>query len=75
MPYGKHWYAGANPTLKNIDSHRQACSGHQQQRTLQIQRYQKKIAIMDNDITKGDYGIAKNIPIETSESEKTAYVN
>ena len=35
----------------------------------------KNIAIMDNDITKGDYGIAKNIPIETSESEKTAYVN
>ena len=34
-----------------------------------------KIAIMDNKITKGDYDLANKIPIDMSESEKTAYGN
>ena len=34
-----------------------------------------KIAILDNDISKGYYDLSKKIPIEMLESEKTAYVN
>ena len=34
-----------------------------------------KIAILDNYIAKGDYDLANEIPIEMSESEKTAYGN
>ena len=34
-----------------------------------------RIEILDNDITKGDYDIANEIPIEMLESEKTAYGN
>ena len=34
-----------------------------------------KIAIMDNNIAKGDYDLANNIPIEMLESEKTAHGN
>ena len=36
---------------------------------------QMKVAILDNEVTKWDYDIANEIPIEMSESEKTAYVN
>ena len=34
-----------------------------------------KIAILDNEIAKGDYDIANKIPIYMSESEKTTYGN
>ena len=34
-----------------------------------------KIAVMNSDISKGDYDIANKIPIEMSDSEKTAYGN
>ena len=34
-----------------------------------------KIAIMDNRIAKGYYDLANKIPIDMSESEKTAYGN
>ena len=34
-----------------------------------------KIAIMDNEISKVDYDLANKIPINTSESDKTAYGN
>ena len=35
----------------------------------------KTVATMDNEITKGDYNLAKKISIEMPESDKTAYVN
>ena len=34
-----------------------------------------KIAIMDNNIDKGDYYLANKIPIEMLDSNRTAYVN
>ena len=34
-----------------------------------------KIAILDNEIAKGDYKLDNKIPIEMSNSEKTAYGN
>ena len=34
-----------------------------------------KIAILENEIAKGDYDLANDIPIEMSESEKTEYRN
>ena len=34
-----------------------------------------KISIMENEITKGDYDLSNKIPIDMSESEKTAYGN
>ena len=34
-----------------------------------------KIAIMDNEIAKGDYDTANKIPIDMSESENTTYGN
>ena len=34
-----------------------------------------KIAILDNDISKGDYELSNNIPKDMPESEKTAYCN
>ena len=35
----------------------------------------KKIAMMDIVISNGDYDLANEIPIEISDSEKTAYGN
>ena len=34
-----------------------------------------KIAIMDNEIAKGDYELSNKIPIEMSQSDKTTYFN
>ena len=34
-----------------------------------------KISMMENEIFKGDYDLSNDIPIDTSESEKTAYGN
>ena len=34
-----------------------------------------EISILDNEIAKGDYELAKKIPIEMSDSDKTAYRN
>ena len=34
-----------------------------------------KIVMIENEITKGDYDLSNKIPIDMSESEKTAYGN